>query len=359
MKDLNHPTKGPLLRVRLLSTRPRFDFACHAHPREFALALTSQGSALRAAGRMLPRMTQSWTFAGTWPHAPQWFDTTDGRMHYIDVGPRTGRPVVLVHGNPSWGYLFRHFIAPLVAAGHRVIVPDHLGFGRSDKPDRAGVYSTARHVARFESLLESLQLEKVTLVPHDWGGPIALAWAGRHPERIASLVLLGTFAHRPPGRVPMPLPLRLFRMRGIGELFVRGLHAILRGFLFGGGTMRRERLGPSERAAYQAPHPTWASRAAILAFAREFPAGPDGAVADLIDAVHGRLAALATRPTLIVWAGRDAVFGPDVLAAFRADFPAADVLEVPEAGHFIQEDAHEIVVPALVAFLEDPRNQQS
>ena len=296
-------------------------------------------------------MTQTWTFAGTWPHPPQWFDTADGRMHFIDVGPRDGRPVVLVHGNPSWGYLFRHFIAPLVAAGHRVIVPDHLGFGRSDKPDRPGVYALARHVARLDALLESLDLANVTLVPHDWGGPIALAWAGHHPQRIATLALLGTFAHRPRGRVPMPLPLRLFRLRGIGELFVRGLHAILRGFLFGGGTMRRERLGPVERGAYLAPHPTWASRAAVLAFARELPAGPRGEVADLLEVVHRGLAALATRPTLLVWAGRDAVFGADALAAFRADFPAAEVLEIREAGHFVQEDAHEIVVPALVAFL--------
>jgi haloalkane dehalogenase len=298
-------------------------------------------------------MTHDWTFDGTWPHPPQWFDTPDGRMHFVDVGHRAGRPVVLVHGNPSWGYLFRHFIAPLVSAGHRVIVPDHLGFGRSDKPDRPGVYAIARHAQRLEALLESLALEQVTLVPHDWGGPIALAWATRHPARIAALALLGTFVHRPRGRVPMPLPLRLFRVRGIGELLVRGLHAILRGFLFGAGTMRQERLGRAERAAYLAPHPTWASRGAVLAFARDFPAGPEGDVADLLDGIHAQLARLAALPTLLVWAGRDAVFGPAGLAAFRADFPEAEVLEVPDAGHFIQEDAHEIVVPALLAFLRD------
>lgn len=298
-------------------------------------------------------MTKDWTFAGTWPHPPQWFDTADGRMHYVDVGPRGGRPVVLVHGNPSWGYLFRHFVAPLVAAGHRVIVPDHLGFGRSDKPDRPNVYAIARHAQRLEALLESLALKHVTLVPHDWGGPIALSWATRHPARIAALALLGTFVHRPRGPVPMPFPLRLFRMRGIGELLVRGLHAVLRGFLFGAGTMERDRLGPTERAAYLAPHPTYASRAAVLAFARDFPAGPRGEVADLLASIHARLGALATRPTLLVWAGRDAVIGADGLAAFLADFPAAEVLEVPEAGHFIQEDAHEVVVPALLAFLAD------
>src|SRR5690348_957982 len=105
-------------------------------------------------------------------------------MHFVDVGPRDGRPVVLVHGNPSWGYLFRNFIPPLVAAGHRVIVPDHLGFGRSDKPAVSDLYGVERHAGRLEALLESLDLQAATVVPHDWGGPLALHWAVRHPARV-------------------------------------------------------------------------------------------------------------------------------------------------------------------------------
>ena len=77
---------------------------------------------------------RDWTFEGTWPYEPKWFDSPDGRMHYVDEGPRDGRPVVMVHGNPTWGYLYRNFIPALVEAGHRAIVPDHLGFGRSEKP---------------------------------------------------------------------------------------------------------------------------------------------------------------------------------------------------------------------------------
>ena len=80
-------------------------------------------------------MADDWTFGGSWPYEPKWFESADGRMHYVDVGPADGKPVVLVHGNPTWGYLYRHFIAGLVKAGHRAIVPDHLGFGRSEKPD--------------------------------------------------------------------------------------------------------------------------------------------------------------------------------------------------------------------------------
>lgn len=85
----------------------------------------------------------AWSFSGTWPYAPRWFDTAEGRLHYVDEGPRSGRPVVLVHGNPTWGYLYRNFIPPLVAAGYRFIVADHLGFGRSDKPDAPAAASGA------------------------------------------------------------------------------------------------------------------------------------------------------------------------------------------------------------------------
>src|ERR671914_2037331 len=111
-----------------------------------------------------------WTFGGAWPYEPRWFDSQEGRMHYVDEGPRDGRPVVLMHGTPTWSFLYRHFIPPLTAGGHRAIAVDDLGFGRSDKPDRPALYSIERHCRRVEALLESLDLRDATLVPQDWGG---------------------------------------------------------------------------------------------------------------------------------------------------------------------------------------------
>ena len=140
------------------------------------------------------RGTVDWTFDGTWPYEPRWFGSGGARMHYVDVGPRDGRPVVLVHGNPTWGYLYRHFIPALVAAGNRAIVPDHLGFGRSDKPRGSDLYRVPRHARRLEALLESLDLRGAVLVPHDWGGPIALCWATRHPGRVDGLFIINTLA---------------------------------------------------------------------------------------------------------------------------------------------------------------------
>lgn len=293
-----------------------------------------------------------WTFGGTWPYPPRWSETADGRIHFIDEGPREGRPVVLVHGNPTWGYLWRNFIPPLVRAGFRVIVPDHLGFGRSDKPDDSAVYRIPRHVARFDQFIESLDLRDATVVAQDWGGPIGLAWAARHPERIHALAILNTLVHRPPWKVKMPFPLRLIRVPGLGEIIVKGFHGFVRGFLFRDGMVHRERLGPNERAAYLAPHPNWSSRTGILVLPREIPAGPDGTVSDFLGAVHNGVMALRDKPIFIAWAMKDIAFLPEYLdELWLADFPNAEVLRLPDAGHYLQEDAHEVIVPALLAFL--------
>lgn len=294
-----------------------------------------------------------WSFGGTWPFAPQWFETPEGRLHYVDEGPRDGRPVVLVHGNPSWGYIWRNFIPPLLAAGHRVIVPDHLGFGRSDKPAVRDFYHIPRHAVRFEQLLESLDLNRATVVAQDWGGPIGLAWAARHPERIHSLAILNTLAHRPSGKVAMPFPLRLVRMPVIGALLIQGAHAFVRVFLFRNGITHPERLGPQERAAYLAPHPDWKSRTGILVFPREIPSDPEGDVSRFLGEVHNGLLQLRDLPVFIAWGMKDIAFLPSYLDEYwLADYPEAEVLRLSDAGHFLQEDAHELIVPALLRFLD-------
>lgn len=273
-------------------------------------------------------------------------------MHYVDEGPQTGRPVILLHGNPTWGYLYRNFIPPLVGAGFRAIVPDHLGFGRSDKPDDPELYRIPRHADRLEALLESLDLHEATVVPQDWGGPIGLAWAARHPGRVRSLAILNTVAHPPPRNVPIPIPLRLFRTPGVGEIMVKGMHAFVRVFLFKVGIVHRERFTEQMRAAYLAPHPTWSSRTAILVFPREIPSGPAGRVSDFLATVHEGLLALKDRPVFIAWGMKDPAFTPEYLERlWLRDFPHAEVLRLEDAGHYLQEDAHERIAPALVDFL--------
>jgi pimeloyl-ACP methyl ester carboxylesterase len=298
-------------------------------------------------------VTIDWTFVETWPYEPRWFESPDGRMHYVDEGPRDGAPVVLLHGNPTWGYLYRNFIPPLVEAGFRPIVPDHLGFGRSDKPDRPELYTIARHAERMDGLLESLDLSGATVVPQDWGGPIGLFWATRHAERVRSLFLLNTFAHRPPGDVPLPLPLRLFRTPGVGEVMVKGLDLFKRVFLFRAGVVHRERLDATVKRAYRSPHPSWSSRTPILVFPREIPSGPEGPVSDLCAEIEQGLERhFRGKPVGIAWAMKDIAFRPETLEQlWLRTFPDAEVLRLEDAGHYLQEDAHERIVPELLEHL--------
>ena len=291
-----------------------------------------------------------WTFGGLWPYEPRWFDSDDGRMHYVDEGPPDGRPVVLLHGNPTWSFLYRNFIPPLADAGHRAIAVDHLGFGRSDKPDRAELYTIGRHCRRLDALLESLALRGATVVPQDWGGPIGLWWATRHPERVRSLFVLNTFAHRPPERVKLPLPLRLFRTPGVGEVMVKGLDAFKRGLLFRAGVVKRERITPEVRRAYLAPHPSWSSRTPILVFPRQIPSGPQGEVSDLLAEIEAGLERdFRSKPVAIAWAMKDLAFTEEVLERlWLKTFPGAPVTRIEDAGHYLQEDAHERIVPALL-----------
>jgi pimeloyl-ACP methyl ester carboxylesterase len=302
-----------------------------------------------------------WTFEGTWPYEPKWFDSADGRMHYVDEGARDGRPVVMVHGNPAWGYLYRNFIPALVEAGNRAIVLDHLGFGRSDKPNDPELYRVPRHAQRLEALLESLDLRGATLVPQDWGGPIGLYWATRHPERVDGLFILNTYAHGfrpealPPGKdkVPLPLPLHLFRTPLVGELLVKGLDAFKRGFLFGQGVVHRERLTPTVRRAYRDVHQGWSERSAILVFPREIPRTGEGPVVAMTTEIEERLKQhFRRKPVQIMWAMKDIAFLPVYLETLWLDtFPDARVTKLDDAGHYLQEDAHERIVPELVSFV--------
>jgi pimeloyl-ACP methyl ester carboxylesterase len=304
--------------------------------------------------------TVDWTFDGLWPYEPRWFDTADGRMHYVDEGPRDGRPVVLVHGNPTWGFLYRNFIGPLAEAGHRAIVPDHLGFGRSDKPSDPELYRIPNHVQRLDALLESLDLRGAVVVPDDWGGPIGLSWAVAHPERVAGLFILNTWAHGSRGKIKLPLPLRLFRTPGVGELLVKGLHLFVRGFMFRAGVIHRERLTAGVRRAYLAPHPTWASRTGVLVFPREIPASGGGPVAELTGRLERGLEEhFRAKPTRIVWGMRDPAFTPVFLdELWRKTLPDAAVTQIDDAGHFVQEDAHERAVPELLSFLSEMERER-
>lgn len=297
---------------------------------------------------------QDWTFGGLWPYEPKWFESADGRLHFVDEGSAAGAPIVFAHGNPAWSFIYRDAISRVVGAGHRAIAIDHLGFGRSDKPVGRSLYSIERHADRFAALIDTLEVRDAIVVVHDWGGPIGLDWAVRNPDRVAGIFVLNTFAHRPPGRVPLPLPIRLFRAPLLGELMVKRANLFTRGFLFHAGTTHPERFRGAVRQAYLAPHPTWASRTGMLEFPRQIPKGPDGEVSEFCAEIESRLEARFTAEQVrILWGERDVAFTEEMLQRFwLKSFPGAEVTRLVDAAHFVQEDAPDEFAEALVEFVE-------
>ncbi len=270
------------------------------------------------------------------------------RYHYLDEGQ--GEPVVMVHGNPTWSFYFRDLVKGL-HGNHRIVVPDHVGCGLSDKPgDDRYEYTLERRVEDLEALLEHLGLrDNLTLVLHDWGGMIGMAYAHRHPERVKRLVVLNTAAFLlPPGK-KLPWSLRLCRAPLLGPLLVRGLNAFSRGTV-NWGTVRR--LPPEVRAAYLAPYDTWAHRIAVCRFVQDIPLRPGDRAYALVKAVQDGLERFRPIPLLICWGERDFVFDGDFLAEWRRRFPEAEAHAFPHAGHLVLEDAGAEVLALVRDFLQ-------
>ena len=296
---------------------------------------------------------QDWTFAGSWPYEAHYFDTREGRLHYIDEGPPDAPTVVFTHGNPTWSFLWRRFIPELTAAGRRVISFDHLGFGRSDGPPDAAAYRIPRHAERTTELLNSLRPQDATLVAHDWGGPIALPFAASTPEVVQRLVLFNTFAPQLPGPMGERSSIRALRTPGLGSFLVRRRNVPIEQFLFSAGLAHPDQLDEQTKKAYRAPHPGPKSRTGMLVFPREIPFREGTPVAHLTArTVAGLREHFANRPALLVWGRQDGLFGgDDVLKRWREVLPLARVVEIEDAGHFVQEDAPTQAVKVVSDFV--------
>jgi pimeloyl-ACP methyl ester carboxylesterase len=267
---------------------------------------------------------------------------------YVDEG--TGPPVILVHGNPSWSYLYRSLLAVLPADGFRALAPDHIGMGRSAKPDRSAyAHTLASRVEDFRRWMDAVcPTGPVTLVVHDWGGAIALAWAVDHPQRVTRLVLLNTAAFPLPAGKGLPLALRATRAPVLGSAAVYYANA----FAFGATVLGVRRWMPKEiRRGFLAPYDTPAHRVAVLEFVRDIPVRPGDPAYPILRRTEERLPTLAGIPILICWGMRDFVLDGDILAHWETIFPAAEVHRFPHAGHYVLEDAGVEIVPLLRQFL--------
>jgi haloalkane dehalogenase len=271
------------------------------------------------------------------------------KQHFLDEG--SGEPVVMLHGPPTWSFYYRNLVLAL-RDRFRCIVPDHIGCGLSDKPSAAEYdFSLKRRVDDLDRLLDHLQVNaNVTLVLHDWGGMIGMAWAVRHPERVARIVVLNTGAFHLPKSKPLPFALWLGRNTRPGAWLITRCNAFCRAAARVG--TKRAKLPAAVREALLAPYDTPAHRLAVLRFVQTIPLKPCDAGYDIVDEVERGLPQFRDRPMLICWAMKDFVFDAHFLAEWQCRFPDARLVRFEDAGHYVLEDATEEIVTKVRGFLQ-------
>ena len=271
--------------------------------------------------------------------APHYLEHDGLRMHWVDEGE--GDPVLLLHGEPTWSFLYRTMVPPLAAAA-RVVAPDYIGFGRSDKPTDRDWYTYDAHYRAVEWLVEELDLQRMTVVVQDWGGPIGLRLAVTHPDRVARLVVMNTGLYS--GRPPSDTWLRFRELvRRTGPDFDPGRLIQL--------TCTRE-LGEDVVAAYNAPFPTPESKVGVLMFPELVPTEPEHPSAATMLRVREALHSW-DKPTLVLFGDSDPIFSVRVAERIAELIPAAlPAQTVAGAGHFLQEDAGQEVGSRIADWLQ-------
>ncbi|MDQ3495282.1 MAG: alpha/beta fold hydrolase [Pseudomonadota bacterium] len=296
-----------------------------------------------------------------YPFAPQRFEPRPGiAMSYLDQGPRDSEVVVMLHGNPSWSYYWRRLVSALAhpASGqaYRCIVPDHVGMGLSDRPDDAADaaprydYTLQSRVDDLTALLDHLGIEgPVTLAVHDWGGMIGFGWALSHMAQVRRLVILNTAAFPLPAAKRMPWQLSLGRDSRVGGWLIRRFNLFARGAAWMGTTRR---LPAAVRQAYSGVYDGWDNAIATLRFMQDIPLREGDRAWAMVAEAGQRLRAFADRPVFIGWGLRDFVFDQHFLDGFVDALPDAEVHAFDDAGHYVLEDKHEVLVPAIRRFLD-------
>lgn len=291
-------------------------------------------------------MTDLTSFQALYPFQSHWLELNGLRYHYLDEGPREAPVVVMLHGNPTWSFYYRTLI-PSLSQTHRVIVPDHMGCGLSDKPQDYR-YTLAQHIQNLEALLAHLKPDPFTLVVHDWGGVIGMGYATRHPEQITRFVIFNTAAFVLP---VIPWAIRICRSDHFGAFLVRGLNAFARMATYL-GSRQPARMTRPVRTGYCAPYHNWRSRVAVHRFVQDIPLEDDHPTRPVLAAIDAGLTQFQDHPMLILWGAGDFVFTVrDFLAEWRRRFPKAETHIFPDAGHYVVEDAHERIIPLVQRFL--------
>lgn len=288
-------------------------------------------------------------FSRLYPFKGRFAQIRGCQMHYLDEG--TGEPVLMLHGNPTWSFMFRDLVRAL-SPSHRVLVPDHVGCGFSEKPpDTRYGYRLADRIADLEELLDKVGVaDNITLVMHDWGGIIGLGLATRRPERIRRIVVLNTAPFLPendPRRLHWSI--RFCQKSRLAEYLILRFNLFARAAVSFCST--RNRMSEDVRRGYLLPYDTPPNRLAIARFVQDIPLSSNHPSRQELDRINSGLDKLRETPLAIFWGARDFVFDTDFLQEWIRRFPSAQVVLFEKSGHFVLEDSGDEIIPRVQEFI--------
>jgi pimeloyl-ACP methyl ester carboxylesterase len=262
------------------------------------------------------------------------------KQNYIDEG--SGDPILMLHGNPTWSFFYRN-LAKHFQKSNRVIVPDHIGCGLSEKPQDYE-YTLENHIENTVALIKKLNLKDITLIVHDWGGAIGMGVATRHPELIKKIVIMNTAAFR-----SMEIPLRINILRNpVGEWFIRTFN----GFAGPATIMAvKKKLTPLVKQGFTLPYDNFESRIATAKFVRDIPMDEKHPTYKTLSNIEDKLKNLKV-PTLILWGEQDFCFTMNFQKRWLEFFPASIVKTYPDAGHYLVEDKTDEVIAEIETFIK-------
>ena len=285
-------------------------------------------------------------FKELYPFESKYFKLSSGaNMHYLDEGSENNDIIVMLHGNPSWSFYYRRLIKAY-RNDYRVIVPDHIGMGFSDKPQNYK-YTLSNHIANVTELLSKAlgSDKKVSLIVHDWGGAIGMGWATAHVDQVDKLIILNTGAFLS-NRIPFRI--NICRIPLFGALAIRGFNA------FAGAATSMAVTKPMSKAVKEGfllPYDNWKNRIATLRFVQDIPLTPNEKSYPTLEEIDNNLKKLKSKKMLILWGGKDWCFNDFFYSEWRDRFPSAEAEYYQDGGHYILEDEHEKIIPRVAEFL--------
>lgn len=277
------------------------------------------------------------------PFESRFFDQDGIQQHYVDEGQ--GEPILMVHGNPTWSFYYRHLLAAFRET-HRVIAVDHVGCGLSDKPQKYK-YRLHQHVDNLKRLVTHLKLEDTTLVVHDWGGPIGLGTFLHLTHRFKRIVLLNTGAFVP---TEIPFGLRVAKWPIVGKFLIRGMNMFCKKAIKT-CVANPNCLSDIAKQGLLAPYNNWKNRVAVHQFVVDIPHHPNHPSYGPLKLIQEGLPKLADYDVKMIWGMKDWVFTPDVLVEMEKRIPTAEVHRIENAGHYVLEEAREEVIEQIGSFI--------